>query len=57
MAVAREPALVGGLGGLSFRVRLPEFALTQIGWQDLVTGVMVLVVSWVSALAGMSDPP
>jgi MFS superfamily sulfate permease-like transporter len=42
VAVAREPALVGELGGLSFRVRLPEFALTQIGWQDLVTGVMVL---------------
>jgi MFS superfamily sulfate permease-like transporter len=42
VAVAREPALVGELGGLSFRVRLPEFALTQIGWQDLVTGIMVL---------------
>jgi MFS superfamily sulfate permease-like transporter len=44
VAVAREPALVGELGGLSFRVRLPEFALTQIGWQDLVTGIMVLGV-------------
>jgi Molybdate transporter of MFS superfamily len=42
VAVAREPALVGELGGVSFRVRLPEFALTQIGWQDLATGVMVL---------------
>ncbi len=42
VAVAREPALVGELGRLSFRVRLPEFALAQIGWQDLVTGVMVL---------------
>ncbi len=42
VAVAREPALVGELGRLSFHVRLPEFALAQIGWQDLVTGVMVL---------------
>jgi MFS superfamily sulfate permease-like transporter len=42
VAVARDPALAGDLGALSFRVRLPELALTQIGWQDLVTGIMVL---------------
>ena len=42
VAVAREPALLGELWGLSFRLRLPRFALTGLGWEDIVTGVMVL---------------
>ena len=42
VAVAREPALLGELWGLSFQLRLPRFALTGLGWEDIVTGVMVL---------------
>lgn len=42
VAVAREPALLRELGQLSFRLRFPEFALTRIGSEDLVTGVLVL---------------
>lgn len=42
VAVAREPALLRELGQLSFRLRLPELALIRIGWEDLVTGVLVL---------------
>ena len=42
VAVAREPGLLGELWGLSFQLRLPRFALTGLGWEDIVTGVMVL---------------
>lgn len=42
VAVARDPALLGEVGRLSFRLRLPEFALTGLGWEDLAVGVMVL---------------
>ena len=42
VAVAREPALLGELREMSVRFRLPELALTQIGWQDVMTGVVVL---------------
>jgi hypothetical protein len=42
VALVRDPALLGELSALSFRFRLPELALTQIGWQDVVTGVLVL---------------
>lgn len=42
VALAREPTLMGDLGRLSFRVRLPEFPLAQIDWPDLVTGIVVL---------------
>lgn len=42
VAVLREPALVSELADVSFRFRLPEFALTKLGWQDLATGVLVL---------------
>ncbi|HEX7786799.1 MAG TPA: putative sulfate/molybdate transporter, partial [Methylomirabilota bacterium] len=41
-ALIREPALVGDLGAMTVRFQLPKFALTQIGWQELVTGVLVL---------------
>jgi MFS superfamily sulfate permease-like transporter len=44
VAVAREPALLAELGQLSFRLRLPELALTKLGWQDLVTGILVLAI-------------
>lgn len=42
VAVTREPTLLGELREMSLRVRLPEFALTKIGWPDVVTGVAVL---------------
>jgi MFS superfamily sulfate permease-like transporter len=42
VALAREPALLGELGRVSFRPRLPQFALTRLGWQDLLTGVFGL---------------
>ena len=42
LAIAREPALIGELREVSFRLRLPEFALTTMGWQDVVTGIVVL---------------
>jgi MFS superfamily sulfate permease-like transporter len=42
VALLREPALAGELGRLSVRLRLPEFTLTRLGWEDLLTGVLVL---------------
>jgi MFS superfamily sulfate permease-like transporter len=42
VALVREPTLLGELGRVSLRLRLPEFALTRLGWEDLVTGVLVL---------------
>jgi hypothetical protein len=42
VAVAREPSLLTELSAVSFRFHLPDLALTKIGWQDLVTGVLVL---------------
>ncbi|MBI4011009.1 MAG: sulfate transporter [Candidatus Rokubacteria bacterium] len=42
VALIREPALLTELTRVSFRLRLPEFALTRLAWPDLVTGVMVL---------------
>jgi MFS superfamily sulfate permease-like transporter len=40
--IARDPALLDELGRLSFRLRLPEFALTRLGWEDILTGIVVL---------------
>lgn len=42
VALVRDPGLLGELRAMSFRFRPPELALTQIGWQDAVTGVLVL---------------
>lgn len=42
VALVREPGLAGELGRLSVRLRLPEFALTRLGWEDLLTGILVL---------------
>jgi hypothetical protein len=51
-AVAWEPTLMQELAQISFRPRLPEFALTQLGWQDLVTGVVVLGLPQVGLTLG-----
>lgn len=42
VAIVREPVVLHELGRLSVRLRLPEFALTRLGWEDLITGVFVL---------------
>jgi MFS superfamily sulfate permease-like transporter len=42
VTLAREPTLLGELGRISFRLKLPELPLTRLGWGDLVTGVLVL---------------
>ena len=52
VAVVREPGLLGELGRMSFHVRLPELALTKIGWQDLAIGIMVLGLPQVALTLG-----
>jgi len=52
VAILREPTLLSDLGIMSFRLRLPEFALTRIGWGDLVTGVLVLGLPQVALTLG-----
>jgi len=42
VSLLRDPALLTELGSMSLRFRVPEVALSEIGWQDLVTGVLVL---------------
>jgi len=52
VAVIREPGLLGELGRMSFHFRLPEMALTRIGWEDLAVGIMVLGVPQVALTLG-----
>ena len=52
VAVMREPNLLGELGRMSFHFRLPEMALTRIGWEDLAVGIMVLGVPQVALTLG-----
>ncbi|MBI2117052.1 MAG: sulfate transporter [candidate division NC10 bacterium] len=52
VAMIREPAILTELGRLSMRLRLPSFALTKIGWEDVVTGVMVLGLPQVALTLG-----
>src|SRR5437588_502299 len=42
IALTFEPVLIGELGQMSFHLRLPTFALTELWQSDLVTGVLVL---------------
>jgi hypothetical protein len=42
VAVARQPALFDELGQMAFRFRLPKFALAGLGWEDILTGTLVL---------------
>jgi MFS superfamily sulfate permease-like transporter len=42
VALVREPTLLEGLTRMSFNFRLPASGLLQIGWSDLVTGILVL---------------
>lgn len=50
--VIRGPSLLSELGRVSFHLRLPEFALTKIGWEDLATGVVVLGLPQVALTLG-----
>jgi predicted benzoate:H+ symporter BenE len=52
MALTTERALLGELGQMSFRLRLPAFALTQLGQNDLVTGILVLGLPQVALTLG-----
>jgi MFS superfamily sulfate permease-like transporter len=52
VAITREPAILTELGRLSMRLRLPSFALTKIGWEDVVIGVMVLGLPQVALTLG-----
>jgi MFS superfamily sulfate permease-like transporter len=52
MAMATEPTLLGELKQISFHLRLPTFALTQLGQHDLVTGVLVLGLPQVALTLG-----
>ena len=52
MAMATEPALLDEFGQMSFRLRLPTFALTKIGQHDLLTGVLVLGLPQVALTLG-----
>jgi hypothetical protein len=50
--VIRQPSLLGELGRMSFRLRLPELALGKIGWGDITTGVVVLGLPQVALTLG-----
>jgi MFS superfamily sulfate permease-like transporter len=52
VAVVSEPGLLSELGRMSWHLRLPEFALTKLGPQDLVTGVVVLGLPQVALTLG-----
>lgn len=42
ITVVREPALIAEFSQMSLRLRLPGFALTELSWSDVATGVLVL---------------
>jgi hypothetical protein len=52
VAVVREPGLLDELGRMSFHFRLPELAVTKIGWQDLAIGIMVLGLPQIALTLG-----
>jgi predicted benzoate:H+ symporter BenE len=51
-AVVAEPTLLDELRRLSFHPRLPALALTKLGWDDLVTGIIVLGLPQVGLTLG-----
>jgi MFS superfamily sulfate permease-like transporter len=52
VALARDPGLLAEIGRMSLRFRLPEFALANIGWNDLLLGVFVLGLPQVALTLG-----
>jgi Molybdate transporter of MFS superfamily len=52
VAVVREPGLLDELGRMSFHFRLPELAVTKIGWQDLAIGIVVLGLPQIALTLG-----
>jgi len=52
IAMATEPALMGELGQMAFRLRFPAFALTKLEQHDSLTGVLVLGLPQVALTLG-----
>jgi len=52
IAMATEPALMGELGQMAFRLRFPAFALTKLEQHDFLTGVLVLGLPQVALTLG-----
>ena len=42
VAVATKPSIFSELIQISAKFRLPEFSLTRVSWQDLITGALIL---------------
>jgi MFS superfamily sulfate permease-like transporter len=42
VAVAAKPSIFSELIQISAKFRLPEFSLTRVSWQDLITGALIL---------------
>ena len=42
VALVREPTLLAELTRMSFHFRLPASGVTQIGWSDIATGILIL---------------
>lgn len=42
VALVREPTLLADLTRMSFHFRLPASGVTQIGWSDIATGILIL---------------
>ena len=51
-ALVREPGILAELVRISFHPRLPHFAIAGLGWEDLVTGVLVLGLPQVALTLG-----
>ena len=52
VAIAASRRFSASLAGCPFSVRLPELALTKIGWQEIVTGIVVLGLPQVALTLG-----
>ena len=51
-ALAREPGLLADITGMSVRFRLPDPTQIRIGWEELLTGVLVLGLPQVALTLG-----
>ena len=51
-AVATDPKMLDQLAGVSVELRLPSFALTTIGWNDLIIGTVFLALPQIPLTLG-----
>jgi MFS superfamily sulfate permease-like transporter len=51
-ALAREPGILAEFATISVQPRLPHFAIAGLGWEDVVTGVLVLGLPQVALTLG-----